>query len=109
MPDGSFDVVAMWNVLEHVDDPSATLLQVGRLLRPQGLLVFSVPNVESLAARYLASIGSAGISRDIFSVAGVLRRMLDQAGYDLVETRCISTSDATLGVSLDFWTQTWGG
>jgi len=109
LPDGSFDVVAMWNVLEHVDDPSATLLQVSRLLRPQGLLVFSVPNVESLAARVFGKywLGWDQPRHLFLFPAPMLRPMLDQAGYDLVEIRCISTSYATLGVSLDFWTQTW--
>ena len=33
LPDGSCDVVTLWHVLEHMDDPSRALKQVRRLLR----------------------------------------------------------------------------
>jgi SAM-dependent methyltransferase len=51
LPDGAFDVVTMWDVLEHVLDPRVTLAGVRRLLRPGGLFVASVPNPASLEAR----------------------------------------------------------
>lgn len=50
-PGASFDVVTLWDVLEHVADPQATLAEVARILRPGGLAVFSVPNPDSVEAR----------------------------------------------------------
>lgn len=50
-PDGSFDVVTMWDVLEHVRDPRRTLDEIRRILRPGGLLVCSTPHAGSLDAR----------------------------------------------------------
>jgi SAM-dependent methyltransferase len=50
-PNASFDVVTLWDVLEHVADPLATLQEVARILRPGGLLVFSLPNPDSVEAR----------------------------------------------------------
>ncbi|MCA9970173.1 MAG: class I SAM-dependent methyltransferase [Anaerolineales bacterium] len=47
----SFDVVTLWDVLEHVEDPKATLAEVARILKPGGLAVFSVPNPDSVEAR----------------------------------------------------------
>jgi len=44
-PEASFDIVTILNVLEHVEDPHDTLLLVNRLLRPEGLLVVTVPNL----------------------------------------------------------------
>jgi SAM-dependent methyltransferase len=44
---GRFDVITMWHVLEHVDDPKALLGEVGELLEEGGVLVVSVPNFES--------------------------------------------------------------
>ncbi len=46
---GSFDVVTMWQSLEHVHDPLHTLRRAHRLLAPGGRLVVSVPNIASLA------------------------------------------------------------
>lgn len=43
----SVDVVTMFHVLEHLDSPSSELKEIRRILRPNGLLVIEVPNVES--------------------------------------------------------------
>lgn len=50
-PDATFDVVTLWDVLEHVADVQSTLAEVARILKPGGLLAFSVPNPASLEAR----------------------------------------------------------
>lgn len=49
----SFDLVTLWDVLEHVPDPLATLRAVGELAKPDGKLLVETQNVESLAARAL--------------------------------------------------------
>jgi len=41
--DAAFDVVVCEQVLEHVDDPRAALVEIARVLRAGGLLVFGVP------------------------------------------------------------------
>lgn len=52
-PAGSFDLVTLWHVLEHVPDPMDTLRQVRRLLKPDGVLLLEVPNFGCLEARWL--------------------------------------------------------
>jgi SAM-dependent methyltransferase len=49
--DEEFDVVTMWDVLEHVRDPRATLDEVARVTRTGGVLVLSTGNVEGPLAR----------------------------------------------------------
>ncbi|SFH58559.1 class I SAM-dependent methyltransferase [Planctomicrobium piriforme] len=46
-PAGTFDVITLNHVLEHVEDPTATLARLGSWLKPNGYLVVEVPNVES--------------------------------------------------------------
>ncbi len=46
-PSGSFDVVTLNHVLEHVEDPVGTLTRLSGWLKPEGYLVVEVPNVES--------------------------------------------------------------
>jgi SAM-dependent methyltransferase len=41
---GAFDVVTLWNVLEHVPDGDRTLSEAIRVLRPGGLLYVVCPN-----------------------------------------------------------------
>ena len=48
---GSIDVVTLWHVLEHLDDPSTALERIGSWLRPGGGLLVGVPNLASLQAR----------------------------------------------------------
>jgi SAM-dependent methyltransferase len=50
-PDGSFDVVTMNHVIEHVFDPVATLREICRILRPGGTMVAVTPNADSLGLR----------------------------------------------------------
>lgn len=44
---GQFDVITMWHVLEHLSDPVDVLETLAKHLKPDGLLVVSVPNLQS--------------------------------------------------------------
>ncbi len=46
--DESFDAAIMTEVLEHIADPGSALLEVGRVLRPDGRLYLTVPFVWPL-------------------------------------------------------------
>jgi 2-polyprenyl-3-methyl-5-hydroxy-6-metoxy-1,4-benzoquinol methylase len=50
LPENHFDVVTMWDVLEHTPDPYKELLIVNRLVKKKGLICLSVPNFGSLRA-----------------------------------------------------------
>lgn len=52
-PDGFFDVITMFDVLEHIKDPFAELLEAKKILKKDGLLVINSPNGQSLMARFL--------------------------------------------------------
>ncbi len=47
LPEGGFDLITIWHVLEHTENPKSVLAQLGRALAPDGLLVVEVPNVEA--------------------------------------------------------------
>lgn len=48
-----FDVISMADVLEHMPFPAVVLQDVHRLLRPQGVVFLSMPNVDSFVWRHL--------------------------------------------------------
>ena len=50
-PDDYFDVVTLWQVLEHVPYPLIVLKEVHRILKPEGLLATSTPDIESILAK----------------------------------------------------------
>jgi 2-polyprenyl-3-methyl-5-hydroxy-6-metoxy-1,4-benzoquinol methylase len=51
----SFDVITMWDVLEHLSDPHQAIAELARLLKPGGQLVFTTTDVGSLIARLQGS------------------------------------------------------
>ncbi|HEX6897120.1 MAG TPA: class I SAM-dependent methyltransferase [Bryobacteraceae bacterium] len=53
LPAAHFDAVTMWDVLEHVPDPRAFISKSISLLKPGGLLVVNVPDLNSCVARLL--------------------------------------------------------
>jgi len=50
LPRGSYDLVSMFHVLEHLTDPIASLRALGQLLNPEGVLLIEVPNVARLSS-----------------------------------------------------------
>ena len=51
LPGEHFDVITFWDVLEHLPDPRAALVEAFRLLRPGGLVLLRLPNFSSYQAR----------------------------------------------------------
>ena len=50
-PAASFDVITLWDVLEHTPDPLAVLRECYRLMKPGGLLVVNYPDIGAWIAR----------------------------------------------------------
>ncbi len=53
LPDARYDVVTLYDTIEHLADPVGTLLEIRRLLAPGGLLHVVTPNVAGMQARLL--------------------------------------------------------
>lgn len=46
-----FDLITSVEVIEHLENPTAFLRSIGRLLRTEGVAILTTPNVENVAAR----------------------------------------------------------
>lgn len=55
----SFDVITMWHVLEHVYDLEAQIIELKRLLKPDGIIIIAVPNFNSFDAKYYKEFWAA--------------------------------------------------
>lgn len=85
----SFDALACFEVLEHVDDPLTAMAEAMRVLRPGGLYVVSVPFIYPLHDR----------PRDFrrYTPFG-LRRSLSEAGFQVVAIRPMLDSIEVAGL-----------
>jgi SAM-dependent methyltransferase len=61
---GSIAAVVALDVLEHVDDPRVALSEIRGALRPEGLIVISVPNTQGYGARRKHGTGTWFGDRD---------------------------------------------
>jgi SAM-dependent methyltransferase len=74
LPGGSFDVISMVEVLEHVPDPDALLSAAARLLRPGGALYATTPHARGISARIMGTGWSAVSPPEhlqLYSVGGI--------------------------------------
>lgn len=63
--DSSFDIVLLLAVLEHVFDPYKTLKEIKRVLKRNGMLILSVPNIAFLKQRIRLLFGKLPLSQPI--------------------------------------------
>ncbi len=49
---GYFDVITMWHVLEHLNNPLDVLREARRILKAKGILIISTPDTDSLGFKY---------------------------------------------------------
>ncbi len=46
--DGSFDVVIIKHIVEHLPNPEKAIVEIGRVTAPDGVLILATPNLDSL-------------------------------------------------------------
>ena len=52
LPEGSFDVIVMWDVLEHLPNPQDFVAKIYRLLKKDGILALTTGDIGSFFARH---------------------------------------------------------
>jgi SAM-dependent methyltransferase len=107
--DGSFDLLTANMVVEHVAQPQALLLEVSRVLKPQGIFLFHTPNALSYATLmaglvpeglkiWLISFFEARKAEDVFPTfyrMNTPRRIVEfsrSSGLDVVELIRVESS-----------------
>jgi dolichyl-phosphate beta-glucosyltransferase len=81
-----FDAVAMFGVLEKMEDPQDAMAKVGELLRPGGLVVIVTPDTESLLCTLSGRRWFAYETRDgaIFYSRSGLIELLERSGFEIL-------------------------
>ena len=84
-PPGSFAVVTMFDVLEHVEDPKETVRVVRSVLEDDGLFVLSYPDWGSIFARLLKRRWWFTLSVHLFYFTRkTIAKLLEQEGFEVI-------------------------
>jgi 2-polyprenyl-3-methyl-5-hydroxy-6-metoxy-1,4-benzoquinol methylase len=84
---GSFDLVTLWDVVEHVPEPQPLLHTIHGLLKPTGRLLLETQNVGSRWARLLGRRWHHyKHDEHLYHFdPRTIRRLLDDCGFDVLE------------------------
>jgi cyclopropane fatty-acyl-phospholipid synthase-like methyltransferase len=84
-PAASFDVMTMWDVIEHFVDPATELDRARQLLRPGGWLVVHTMDIDAPIARLMGRRWPWLMDMHLYYFsARTLSRMLTEHGYEVV-------------------------
>jgi len=88
LPNNYYDVITLWDVVEHFYDPVAALKKINKILAPGGILVLSTPDVESFPAKLTKDKGVGYKLSDehltYFSVE-TMKKLLESTGFVLTK------------------------
>ena len=79
--DGSFDAAVASSVFEYLDDVPQVAKELSRVLRPQGILLLTVPNPFNLVRRIEGLLQATVSKRPLPSVLDKLRRVHSYVAY----------------------------
>jgi len=109
LPTNSFDVISVWDVLEHVPNIDEFLHEILRILKPTGTLIGSLPNAKSWE-RYLFGEFWVGweIPRHYRSFTPeTLSKFLCKSGFSHINIFSFIGRHGAFMISVDFWLNGW--
>jgi SAM-dependent methyltransferase len=94
-----FDVITMWHVFEHMEEPRKTLDIIRKILKPGGCLMMSLPNIDSLQSKIFGGNWlHLDPPRHLFFVGAVdLISKMKGFGFVLVKQRHLSLEQNPFG------------
>jgi SAM-dependent methyltransferase len=118
--DGTFDVVTLWSVLEHVPEPWACLRRIRGLLRQDGILALRVPEARGLLPALAVGLYRLSLGRIVAPLRVLyqldwhykhyygfdrrtIRRLVESNGFEVVGLRLENSySPPSLHLRMDY-------
>lgn len=96
LPKQSFDVITMFEVIEHLQDPTPVLREARELLKPNGIMVIGTANTDSWTNKVMKNrweyydLQKHGGHISFFNTNSI-RLVAENIGFNIVEikTRCV--------------------
>lgn len=103
-PDGYFDCITMWDLIEHVKDPRSDLEKAYSLLKVGGILAVMTPNAESLISKIWGKKWLLWNRTDhlFFFGPSTFNRLLREVGFEIIKTRKIGFGGKFVSVNFVF-------
>jgi 2-polyprenyl-3-methyl-5-hydroxy-6-metoxy-1,4-benzoquinol methylase len=118
-PAGQIDAVYAGALIEHLYDPEFFLRECHRVLREEGIVVLSTPNIASLTSRLRMLLGkgpkfyASALSQEFgghirMFTAGTLAQLLDENGFSVEEVTADLVSFLPTRKTRQPWSATLG-
>jgi 2-polyprenyl-3-methyl-5-hydroxy-6-metoxy-1,4-benzoquinol methylase len=103
--DNFFDIVVAGEIIEHIFDTDLFLAEIKRVLKPEGKLLISTPNIASLGRRLLLLLGISplielspnepeSVGHIRYFTFKTLKKILEKHGFKILSSRtdCVNFS-----------------
>ena len=88
IPENYFNVVTMWDVIEHLTDPAAEIRNAHRVVKPGGIFAIHTIDIESAFARVMGKRWPWLMEMHLYYFSPrTLGKMLEQAGFQVIRAR----------------------
>lgn len=85
LPDGEFDVITLWDVIEHLPNPNQALKKIYSILKNNGIIAIGTPNIESVTARILRSRNHHLIRMHVVLYGKKsIKKLLKKNGFEII-------------------------
>jgi SAM-dependent methyltransferase len=111
LPDDFFDVVTIWDVIEHVPEIKPFIREIYRILKPGGLVIATLPNGKAWE-RYI--FGEYWVGWEIprhyrTFTPETIKSFLQRYGFKDAEIFSFIGRHGAFMLSVAFWLNTWKG
>lgn len=99
---GAYDVVAMWDVIEHVSDPIEELRRIRKLIKPDGFLFLQTQDIETRFAKLLGKKWQhfKHLEHIHHFSPRTIKTVLERSGFEIVR---LTHSGAGKFISVEFF------
>jgi 2-polyprenyl-3-methyl-5-hydroxy-6-metoxy-1,4-benzoquinol methylase len=84
--ESTFDIITLWDVIEHLANPSSVVKEINRILKPNGHLIVNFPDYASLARKLFRKKWPFFLSVHlIYFTPKTLTKMLNNNGFEVIK------------------------
>ncbi|MFL2707198.1 MAG: class I SAM-dependent methyltransferase [Gammaproteobacteria bacterium] len=83
--DDNYDLVSMWDVIEHLSNPSEELKIIRTILNDEGFLILNIPDIDSSIAKLMGRKWPFYLSVHLLYFSKkTIQKLLKQCGFEIV-------------------------